>query len=233
MTIKRCGTKHKDLENSNLPSHLMARYGHKEQVGLIGILRPEAALADVLEEVPLAGVLPSQLPRCLEVRIRIPIRVDKNLKFPLHLRVVLQEDVRGVVDRGRGQHPAGKIAGNFGHSHLQHQESVTLQEMKEQKENTTQNRERSSCYTSSTSGEGNWGDERRDLRERRLKQIRVRAATARRERWIEQAAVAAEGSGFPAIGRQELSAKVSRVARWRPVSERRVHKDGGEKPKGG
>ncbi|RWW35150.1 hypothetical protein GW17_00000068 [Ensete ventricosum] len=178
----------------------MARYGHKEQVSLIGILRPEPALADVLEEVPLAGVLPSQLPRCLEVRIRIPIRVDKNLKFPLHLRVALQEDVI------RLERPLETSAtATFSIKNQRHcRKSKNRRRIRH-------NRERSSCCTASTSGEGNWGEERRDPRERRLKQIRVRAATARRERWIEQAAVAVEGSGFPAIGRREPSAKVSRV----------------------
>lgn len=96
----------------------MARYGYEEQVCLIRILRTEPAFPDVLKEVALAGVLAGQFPRRLEVRIRIPIWVNEHLKFSLHLGVALEEDLRGVVDRGRRQSRASQIAGNFGHGHL-------------------------------------------------------------------------------------------------------------------
>lgn len=75
----------------------MAGDWDEEEVGLIWILRDEAALSDILEKVPLAGVLAGQLPGRLVESVGIPIWVYIHLEHPLHLRVVQLEHLRRVV----------------------------------------------------------------------------------------------------------------------------------------
>lgn len=75
----------------------MARDWDEEQVRFIRILRPESALPDVLEKVPLARILPRHLPRRLVKRARIPIRVYEYLEPLLHLGVVQLKDLRRVI----------------------------------------------------------------------------------------------------------------------------------------
>jgi hypothetical protein len=77
----------------------VGRYGNEEEVRLVGVVGAESALADVLEEVALAGVLASELPRRLVERIRVAVRVDEHLEAPLHLRVPDRERLGGVVHR--------------------------------------------------------------------------------------------------------------------------------------
>lgn len=75
--------------------------GDEEQMSLLRILGPERALADVLEEVSLAGVLSGELPRGLEERLGVAVGVDVDLEIPNHAVVVQVECLRRVVDRRR------------------------------------------------------------------------------------------------------------------------------------
>lgn len=72
----------------------MAGDRDEEEVSLIGIVGAEATLANVLEEVALAGVLPGELSRSLVVRVGIAVGVYVNLESLLHLRVVQTENLR-------------------------------------------------------------------------------------------------------------------------------------------
>lgn len=74
----------------------MTRDGDEEEVRLIGVFGAEVTLSDVLKEIALAGVLPSELPRRLVERVGIPVRVYIHLELLLHLLVVQLEDTRRV-----------------------------------------------------------------------------------------------------------------------------------------
>lgn len=86
---------------SYLPSHLVARNRNEKQVCSVRIVRPEPTLPNVLEEIALARVLASELPRRLVKRVGIAVRVYKNLEVPLHRRIVQPENVGQVVDIGQ------------------------------------------------------------------------------------------------------------------------------------
>lgn len=75
--------------------------GDEEEVRLIGVLRAEATLSDVLEEIALTGVLSGELPRRLVEGFGIPIGVYINLEILLHLVIVELEDARRVVGVGK------------------------------------------------------------------------------------------------------------------------------------
>lgn len=95
----------------------MGRDGHEEEVRLVGVVGAEAALADVLEKVPLAGVLARELPRRLVERLGVAVRVDVHLEAPLHLRVPRRERIGGVVHRRGGperEARAGLVGGGGG-----------------------------------------------------------------------------------------------------------------------
>lgn len=77
----------------------MGRDGDEEEVGAVRVFGAEAALADVLEEVSLAGVLARELPRRLIEGLGVAVRVDVDLEAPLHLRVPRRERLGGVVHR--------------------------------------------------------------------------------------------------------------------------------------
>ncbi len=83
----------------DLAAHLVGGDGDEEEVRLVGVAGAEAALADVLEEVALAGVLPRELPRRLVERLGVAVRVHVHLDAPLHLRVPRREGLGGVVHR--------------------------------------------------------------------------------------------------------------------------------------
>ena len=74
----------------------MTRDGDEEEVRLVGVFGAEMTLSDVLEEIALTGVLPSELPRRLVERVGIPIRVYVHLELFLHLLVVQLEHTRRV-----------------------------------------------------------------------------------------------------------------------------------------
>lgn len=78
----------------------MTRDRDEEQMGFIRIVSAEATLSNVLEEIPLAGVLPSELPGRLIERLGVAIRVYVNLEIPLHLGVVQPKNLRRVIDAG-------------------------------------------------------------------------------------------------------------------------------------
>lgn len=79
----------------------MSGDGDEEEIGLLRILSPKRALADVLEEVALAGVLSGELPGGLVERLGVTVRVDVDLEIPHHALVVQLECLRRVVDRRR------------------------------------------------------------------------------------------------------------------------------------
>lgn len=58
----------------------MGRDGDEEEVGAVRVFGAEAALADVLEEVSLAGVLARELPRRLIEGLGVAVRVDVDLE---------------------------------------------------------------------------------------------------------------------------------------------------------
>ncbi len=80
----------------------MGRNGDEEEVRLLEVVGAEAALANVLEEVALAGVLAGQLPRRLVERAGVAVGVDEHPEAPLHLRVPRREHRRRVVHLRRG-----------------------------------------------------------------------------------------------------------------------------------
>lgn len=103
----------------DLAAHLVGRDGNEEEMRLVGVIGAEAALADVLEEVALAGVLARELPRRLVERLGVAIRVDVHLEAPLHLRVPRRERLGGVVHRRGGperEDGAGLVRGERGAS---------------------------------------------------------------------------------------------------------------------
>ncbi|WVZ11618.1 hypothetical protein V8G54_016148 [Vigna mungo] len=85
-----------ERERKYLAAHLVTRDGDEEEVRLIGVVGAEVTLSDVLKEIALAGVLPSELPRRLVERVGIPIRVYIHLELLLHLLVVELEHTRRV-----------------------------------------------------------------------------------------------------------------------------------------
>lgn len=81
-----------------LAPHLVAGDRDEEEVSPVGIVGAEATLANVLEEVALAGVLPSELPRRLVERVGIAVGVYVHLESPLHLGIVQAENARRMVN---------------------------------------------------------------------------------------------------------------------------------------
>ena len=101
-------------EVTDLAAHLVRRDGHEEEVRLVGVVGAEPTLADVLEEVALAGVLARELPRRLVERLGVAVRVDVHLEAPLHLRVPRRERLGRVVHRRGGlerEDGAGLVGG--------------------------------------------------------------------------------------------------------------------------
>ena len=81
----------------------MARNRDEEEVSLVRIGGEEPALPNVLEEVTFARVFPGELPRRVEIRLRITVRVHKHLQLPLHLLVVHLKRLRRVEHSRRVQ----------------------------------------------------------------------------------------------------------------------------------
>lgn len=100
-------------EEGDLGAHLVGRDGDEEEVGLVGVVSTEAALADVLEEVTLAGVLARGLPRRLVECLGVAVRVDVHLEAPLHLRVPRRERLGGVVHRWARRWRGGREGARF------------------------------------------------------------------------------------------------------------------------
>jgi hypothetical protein len=93
----------------------VGRDGNEEEVRLLGVVGAEPALADVLEEVALAGVLARELPRRLVEGLGVAVRVDVHLEAPLHLRVPRRERLGGVVHRRGGRREStGCVGGERG-----------------------------------------------------------------------------------------------------------------------
>lgn len=86
------------LIRSSLAPHLVAGDRDEEEVSPIGIVGTEATLANILEEVALAGVLPGELPRRLVERVGIAVGVYVHLESPLHLGIVQPENARRMVN---------------------------------------------------------------------------------------------------------------------------------------
>lgn len=80
-----------------LATHLVAWDGNEKEVSLIGIEGAESTLPNVLEEIALTGVLSGELPRRLVKRFGIPIWVYVNLEPLLHLSVIQLEHARGMI----------------------------------------------------------------------------------------------------------------------------------------
>lgn len=78
----------------------MAGNGDEEEVSLIGIQGPESALANVLEEIALAGILPGELPRGLVESVGISIRVYVDLEIGLHVGEIQPENLGRMVNIG-------------------------------------------------------------------------------------------------------------------------------------
>lgn len=79
----------------------MAGDRDEEEVSLIRIVRTEPTLSDVLEEVALAGVLASELPGRLVIRLWIAVGVYVDLEFRFHLGEIQPKHLRRVVDIGK------------------------------------------------------------------------------------------------------------------------------------
>ena len=81
-----------------LTPHLVAGDRDEEEMSPVGIVGAEATLANVLEEVALAGVLPGELPGRLVERVGIAVGVYVHLESPLHLSIVQAENARRMVN---------------------------------------------------------------------------------------------------------------------------------------
>ena len=78
----------------------MAGNGDEEEVSLIGIQGPEPALANVLEEIALAGILPGELPRGLVESVGISIWIYVDLEIGLHVGEIQPENLGRMVNIG-------------------------------------------------------------------------------------------------------------------------------------
>lgn len=78
----------------------MAGNGDEEEVSLIGIQGPESALANVLEEIALAGILPGELPRGLVESVGISIWIYVDLEIGLHIGEIQPENLGRMVNIG-------------------------------------------------------------------------------------------------------------------------------------
>lgn len=91
------------LGHAYLASHFVARNRNEEEVSLKRIGSEETAFFDVLEEITFAGIFPGELPRRVEIGLRITVRVHEHLQLLLHLLVVQFECLRRVEHSRRMQ----------------------------------------------------------------------------------------------------------------------------------
>jgi hypothetical protein len=80
----------------------MARDGNEEKMSLLRIVGVKPTLLNVLEEVTLAHIFPSQLPRGLIKKIRIVVGINVNLELFLHFSISSIKNLGRVKNPIRG-----------------------------------------------------------------------------------------------------------------------------------